>query len=247
VSLRLTQPFAVTRAEATLRNRLVGRPVTTGDRVEASLLGGGLTLELSVVDVDPSSPAVVEDETDITVLGDDEADEAGPHLVARLETVVDDLRSSGRTVVVVATTDPGGVPEALRRGERLDREIELDSPDRADRRDVLASLLDDVTRADSVDLDAVAARTHGFVAADLASLVDRVIEQAVARAGSTELLVSRTSNGRSRSSIRAASGTCSGPPGRTPRRSSSSTKSTPSPPSVVTVIPAPASGSSPSC
>jgi SpoVK/Ycf46/Vps4 family AAA+-type ATPase len=185
VSLRLTQPFAVTRAEATLRNRLVGRPVTTGDRVEASLLGGGLTLELSVVDVDPSSPAVVEDETDITVLGDDEADEAGPHLVARLEAVVDDLRSSGGTVVVGATTDPGGVPEALRRGERLDREIELDSPDRADRRDVLASLLDDVTRADSVDLDAVAARTHGFVAADLASLVDRVIEQAGARAGST--------------------------------------------------------------
>jgi transitional endoplasmic reticulum ATPase len=305
VSLRLTQPFAVTRAEATLRNRLVGRPVTTGDRVEASLLGGGLTLELTVVDVDPSSPAVVEEETDITVLGDDEDDEvdvvsspsvsyddlagidaavrefgqlasvrfdragefaaldrpagagvllsgppgsgkstlveavaaetgatfvpvsvgsllgagggdaadrldrvcdvaagadrtlvlfddfdvlddeAGPHLVARLGAAVDDLRSNRGTVVVGATTDPGGVPESLRRGGRLDREIELDSPDRADRRDVLASLLGDVSRVDSVDLDAVAAQTHGFVAADLASLVDRVVEQAIARDGAT--------------------------------------------------------------
>ncbi|MFB6297361.1 MAG: AAA family ATPase [Salinirussus sp.] len=292
VSFRLAESFDVTRAENALRQRLDGVPVTVGDRIEAALLGGALTLDLTVTTIEPASPAVVGDDTEINIVGDDHDvvaspsagyddvawadpirtelrrlvavrfDRAGefealdrsagagvllhgpagvgkrtlveavaaetdatfvpvpvarlidgnedrlervqeaanggwgrvlvlldgidavgddrPGLVARIERLVDDLRESG-AVVVATGTDPGGLPDGLRRGGRLDREFELGALDHDQRRAVLYTLLDDVPLAAGADPDAVAKRTHGFVAADIGTVVDRAVEQAVAR------------------------------------------------------------------
>ena len=117
---------------------------------------------------------------DLEVLGDRGT---GSSLGDRLRETVDELRATTGTVVIGATTDPGRVPEALRRGGRFDREIALDHLTGADRCDALELLTQDVPLAADVDLEATAVRISGFVLADVAAVVDAALERAVRRAG----------------------------------------------------------------
>ncbi|QUO47419.1 MULTISPECIES: AAA family ATPase [Halorubrum] len=71
VTLRLRQSVDLERSEDAIRRRLDRRAVAVGDEVEVTRLGGALTLRFDVRDVAPSSPAVVGDETEITVAADD--------------------------------------------------------------------------------------------------------------------------------------------------------------------------------
>ncbi|ELZ59267.1 MULTISPECIES: AAA family ATPase [Halorubrum] len=71
VTLRLRQSVDLERSEDAIRRRLDRRAVAVGDEFEVTRLGGALTLRFDVRDVAPSSPAVVTDETDITVAADD--------------------------------------------------------------------------------------------------------------------------------------------------------------------------------
>ncbi len=71
VTLRLDQSLSVTRVEETLRRRLDGTAVSVGDEVETTLLGGALTLTFTVDGVEPSSPGIVGEETDVIVVSDD--------------------------------------------------------------------------------------------------------------------------------------------------------------------------------
>jgi transitional endoplasmic reticulum ATPase len=117
---------------------------------------------------------------DLEVLGNHGT---GSSLGGQLREPVDELRATDGTVVVGATTDPGSVPEALRRGGRFDREIALDHLTGADRRDALELLTRDVPLAADVDLEATAIRISGFVLADVAAVVDAALERAVRRTG----------------------------------------------------------------
>ena len=117
---------------------------------------------------------------DLEVLG---GYDTGSSLGGRLREPVDELRATDGTAVVGATTDPGSVPEALRRGGRFDREIALDHLTGADRCDALESLTRDVPLAADVDLEATAVRISGFVLADVAAVVDAALERAVRRTG----------------------------------------------------------------
>jgi transitional endoplasmic reticulum ATPase len=78
VTLRLRQSVDLERSEDAIRSRLDRRVVAVGDEVEVTRLGGALTLRFDVRDVSPSSPAVVDDGTEITVAADD----GGPEVVA---------------------------------------------------------------------------------------------------------------------------------------------------------------------
>jgi len=71
VTLRLRQSVDLARSEDAIRRRLDRRVVAVGDAFEVTRLGGALTLRFDVRDVSPSSPAVVGDETEITVAADD--------------------------------------------------------------------------------------------------------------------------------------------------------------------------------
>ncbi|MEF8773127.1 MAG: AAA family ATPase [Halobacteriales archaeon] len=89
---------------------------------------------------------------------------------------------AGEDVVVVGTTaDPDGVASSLRRGGRFEHEIDLPALDRNARREVLTVHVRDVALSPAVDLDAVAAPTHGFVAADLKALVSAAVDRAAGR------------------------------------------------------------------
>ncbi|EMA42150.1 hypothetical protein C448_11486 [Halococcus morrhuae DSM 1307] len=91
-------------------------------------------------------------------------------VVAQLLTLMDGLESRGQVVVIGATNRVDAIDPALRRGGRFDREIEIGAPGEAGRREVLDVHTRSMPLAEDVDLDRLAARTHGFVGADLESL-----------------------------------------------------------------------------
>jgi len=102
-------------------------------------------------------------------------------VVAQLLTLMDGLEARGQVIVIAATNRPNAIDPALRRPGRFDREIELPVPDRKGRKEILQIHTRNVPLADDVDLDELAARTHGFVGADLAALVKEAAMKAIRR------------------------------------------------------------------
>ena len=91
-------------------------------------------------------------------------------VVAQLLSLMDGLESRGQVVVIGATNRPNALDEALRRGGRFDREIEIGIPDRNGREEILQVHTRGMPLAADVNLKEVANLTHGFVGADLATL-----------------------------------------------------------------------------
>lgn len=96
-------------------------------------------------------------------------------LVTTLCTLLDGLSSSNKKVFVIATTSrPDSVESSIRRPGRLDREIEVPVPTPEARFEILHELLKPVPHSLSeTELLSVAQAAHGFVGADLASLVSQ--------------------------------------------------------------------------
>jgi transitional endoplasmic reticulum ATPase len=92
-------------------------------------------------------------------------------VVAQLLALMDGLESRGQVVVIAATNRVNSIDPALRRGGRFDREIEIGVPDKKGRLDILHIHTRGMPLAEDVDLAGVATITHGFVGADLSTLV----------------------------------------------------------------------------
>lgn len=98
--------------------------------------------------------------------------------------ILAELRSAIATpgVAFIATTaHPESLDARLRAPELCDRELVLSLPDAATRKAILETLLKSVP-ANALDLDEIASRTPGFVAADLSALVREAALRAAARA-----------------------------------------------------------------
>ncbi len=91
-------------------------------------------------------------------------------VVAQLLSLMDGLESRGQVVVIGATNRVNALDEALRRGGRFDREIEIGIPSRNGREEVLQVHTRGMPLAEDVSLKDLADITHGFVGADLSSL-----------------------------------------------------------------------------
>lgn len=104
-------------------------------------------------------------------------------IVAQLLTLLDGLSERGQVVVMAATNLPDTLDPALRRPGRFDREILFAPPDREGRRQILEVHAARMPLDEAVDLEAVAAETHGYVGADLAALAREAAMAAVRRAG----------------------------------------------------------------
>ena len=99
-------------------------------------------------------------------------------VVAQLLSLMDGLKNRGEVIVIAATNRPNSIDEALRRGGRFDREIELGIPDANGRLEILQvhtrgmPLTPELKGEGNDDgkLKMIADRTHGFVGADLSSL-----------------------------------------------------------------------------
>ncbi|QCC50425.1 CDC48 family AAA ATPase [Halapricum salinum] len=121
------------------------------------------------------------DEVDSIAGRRDEDSDMENRVVAQLLTLMDGLEDRGRVVVMGATNRVDAVDPALRRGGRFDREIEIGVPDVTGRREILDVHTRGMPLADDVDLDRLAERTHGFVGADVASLVTEAAMAALRR------------------------------------------------------------------
>ncbi|NTU78734.1 MAG: CDC48 family AAA ATPase [Chloroflexales bacterium] len=88
-------------------------------------------------------------------------------VVAQLLALMDGLESRGNVIVIAATNLPNSLDPALRRPGRFDREIVINVPDRDGRHEILEIHTRGMPLAADVDLDRLAAITHGFVGADL--------------------------------------------------------------------------------
>ena len=99
-------------------------------------------------------------------------------VVSQLLSLMDGLEARGKVIVIAATNRPNAIDPALRRPGRFDREIEIKVPDKKGRLEILqihTRHMPLVTNAEEkhedaelvVDLEKLAAVTHGFVGADL--------------------------------------------------------------------------------
>ena len=91
-------------------------------------------------------------------------------VVAQLLALMDGLEPRGQVMVIGATNIPNSLDPALRRPGRFDREIAIAVPDKDGRREILEIHTRGMPTAEGVDLDRMAAITHGFVGADLEAL-----------------------------------------------------------------------------
>ncbi|UGV40359.1 CDC48 family AAA ATPase [Methanococcoides orientis] len=112
---------------------------------------------------------------------DDVVGEVERRVVAQLLSLMDGLKSRGKVIVIAATNRPNSIDQALRRGGRFDREIEIGIPDRGGRLQILYVHTRGMPIEKSMRLDMIADMTHGFVGADLSSLCKEAAMHALRR------------------------------------------------------------------
>jgi transitional endoplasmic reticulum ATPase len=129
-----------------------------------------------------NAPAIVFfDEIDSIAGKRDDGGDVENRVVGQLLSLMDGLDARGNVVVIGATNRVDTLDPALRRGGRFDREIEIGVPNEQGRREILDVHTRRMPLADDVDVDRLAARTHGFVGADLESLVTEAAMVALRR------------------------------------------------------------------
>eukprot|EP00752_Nemacystus_decipiens_P010393 g9262.t1 len=158
---------------------------------------------------------IVFDEVDTLCPRRDQASsEAQRRVVSTMLALLDGVDAQERVVVIACTNRPQALDPALRRPGRLDSEVEVGVPDAAGRAEILRVLLRGVPHAMTGDTAAtstntpssnggggageghsqsnprggvadLAARTHGFVGADLQLLVKEAALQALRRTRAT--------------------------------------------------------------
>ena len=91
-------------------------------------------------------------------------------VVSQILTMMDGLKSRGKVIVIGATNRVNSLDPALRRPGRFDREININVPNKKGRLAILKIHTRGMPLTKNVNLDQIAALTHGFVGADLESL-----------------------------------------------------------------------------
>eukprot|EP00158_Paraphelidium_tribonemae_P008836 Partr_v1_DN28702_c2_g2_i2_m62192 putative Ribosome biogenesis ATPase len=100
-------------------------------------------------------------------------------VVSQLLTLMDGIKARSNVVVMAATNRPNSIDPALRRFGRFDREIDIGIPDPTGRLEILRIHTKNMKLAEDVDLEKIAADTHGYVGADCASLCSEAAMQQI--------------------------------------------------------------------
>ncbi|KAL7419138.1 AAA ATPase cdc48 [Cryptotrichosporon argae] len=132
-------------------------------------------------EAEKNSPAIIFiDEVDsIAPKRDKTNGEVERRVVSQLLTLMDGLKARSNIVVMAATNRPNSIDPALRRFGRFDREIDIGIPDPTGRLEILRIHTKNMKLADDVDLEQIAADTHGYVGADMASLCSEAAMQQI--------------------------------------------------------------------
>ncbi len=110
-------------------------------------------------------------------------DEGGmeSRVVGQLLSLMDGLDAREDVIVIGATNRVDTLDPALRRGGRFDREIQIGVPGESGRREILEVHTRRMPLGPDVELDQLAARTYGFVGADLDALTTEAALAALRR------------------------------------------------------------------
>ncbi|QRW16924.1 AAA family ATPase [Rhizoctonia solani] len=100
-------------------------------------------------------------------------------VVSQLLTLMDGMKARSNIVVMAATNRPNSIDPALRRFGRFDREVDIGIPDPTGRLEILRIHTKNMKLADDVDLERIAADTHGYVGSDIASLCSEAAMQQI--------------------------------------------------------------------
>ncbi|CAL8103494.1 unnamed protein product [Orchesella dallaii] len=100
-------------------------------------------------------------------------------IVSQLLTLMDGLKQRSHVIVMAATNRPNSIDAALRRFGRFDREIDIGIPDATGRLEVLRIHTKNMKLHEDVDLEKIAAESHGHVGADLAALCSEAALQQI--------------------------------------------------------------------
>ncbi|PWN43301.1 putative CDC48-microsomal protein of CDC48/PAS1/SEC18 family of ATPase [Ceraceosorus guamensis] len=100
-------------------------------------------------------------------------------VVSQLLTLMDGLKARSNIVVMAATNRPNSIDPALRRFGRFDREVDIGIPDPTGRLEILRIHTKNMKLGDDVDLEQIAADTHGYVGSDMASLCSEAAMQQI--------------------------------------------------------------------
>ncbi|KAG0644095.1 P-loop containing nucleoside triphosphate hydrolase protein [Tuber brumale] len=100
-------------------------------------------------------------------------------VVSQLLTLMDGMKARSNIVVMAATNRPNSIDPALRRFGRFDREVDIGIPDPTGRLEILQIHTKNMKLAEGVDLEQIAAETHGYVGSDVASLCSEAAMQQI--------------------------------------------------------------------
>ncbi|AHG02263.1 ATPase AAA (plasmid) [Halostagnicola larsenii XH-48] len=127
-----------------------------------------------------NSPTIIFfDEIDSIAGTRDDDGDAENRIVGQLLTLMDGLDARGEVIVIGATNRVDSIDPALRRGGRFDREIQIGVPDEEGRKEILQVHTRGMPLSDDVRIDKIAARTHGFVGADLDAVASEAAMAAI--------------------------------------------------------------------
>ena len=102
---------------------------------------------------------------------DDASHESSTRVVAQLLTLMDGFDTKANVVVIAATNRPQYLDVALLRPGRFDWEIHFPYPNEADREDILITTARRLKTRDPLPHQAIAAKTEGWSAAELAAIL----------------------------------------------------------------------------
>jgi transitional endoplasmic reticulum ATPase len=132
-------------------------------------------------EAEKNSPAIIFiDEIDsIAPKRDKTNGEVERRVVSQLLTLMDGMKARSNVVVMAATNRPNSIDPALRRFGRFDREVDIGIPDPTGRLEILQIHTKNMKLGDDVDLEQIAAETHGYVGSDVAALCSEAAMQQI--------------------------------------------------------------------
>jgi transitional endoplasmic reticulum ATPase len=112
---------------------------------------------------------------------------ASDRVINQILTEMDGMNSKKNVFIIGATNRPDIIDAAVMRPGRLDQLIYIPLPDKASRVAILQANFRKSPLATDVDIDAIAAATHGFSGADLSAIAQRACKLAIRESISKEI------------------------------------------------------------
>ncbi|XP_003748003.1 transitional endoplasmic reticulum ATPase [Galendromus occidentalis] len=127
-----------------------------------------------------NAPAIIFiDEIDTLAPKRDTLGEVERRIVPQLLTLIDDLKYAGQVMVIAATSRPESIDPAVRNLFSFGWQSDLRPPRAKGRLEILRIHTKRMNLANDVDLEKIAAETHGFVGSDISALCSEAALQPI--------------------------------------------------------------------